>query len=476
MKRPRAHTVFFVLISLMAVAGVCTTFVEDRYPWLRAYLADSSARQADRGPGASVHAADGPTHVLFTFVDHFEPHDQATMDRWMAAYPALASRHRDADGRPPQHSWFWFFGQSDGEESLRFLQQLAQLSFQGLGEVELHLHHFNDTPQTWAQQMTRMLQLSQWTGAMVTAQARPQTAFGFIHGMWALDNSRRGEQCGVNNELILLRRLGCYADFTHPSWGPMHPRIVNRLYYATDNPERPKSYDRGVPMRVGGQAVGDLLIFEGPSVVRWHDWRPRYDHGDITMEEPPTPTRIHAWVDRGIHVQGRPEWVFVKIFTHGAPARDHEAVLGEWADRLHTELEQRYNDGRRYVLHYVTAREAYNIAKAAEAGKEGNPHTYRDSLIPPYANRKLTASVPYELLQWDDARVAVRFLSAPGSRVQVRMRARHVDVSSGAVAESVTADGDDMRMDLRLLDEGLVEFDLQPSAFASQQPNAEPDT
>jgi hypothetical protein len=193
------------------------------------------------------------------------------------------------------------------------------------------------------------------------------------------------------------------------------------------------------------------------------------------MAESPTPERVEAWVRRGIHVKGRPEWVFVKVFTHGALAQDHEAVLGEWADRLHTELEQRYNDGRRYVLHYVTAREAYNIAKAAEAGKEGNPHAYRDFLIPPYANRWLTASVPYELRQWNDERVAVRLLSAPGSRVQVRMRTRQVDVSSGAMAESVTADGDGVRMSLLLLDEGIVEFDLQPSAFASQ-PTAEQGT
>jgi len=461
MTRHRASTALFVLVSLLAMAGIGAKFVDDRYPWLWAYL-------ADQWPGASVDAAEGPTHILFAFVDHFEPHDQATMDRWMSAYPALAGRHRDADGRPPQHSWFWFFSQSDGEESLRFLRQLAQLTYEGFGEVELHLHHFNDTPATWTQQMTRMIQWSQWTGAMVTAQARPQTAFGFIHGMWALDNSRRGEQCGINNELILLRQLGCYADFTHPSWGPMHPRIVNRLYYATDDPQRPKSYDRGVPMRVGAPAAGDLLIFEGPSVVRWHRGRPRYDHGDITMEEPPTPQRIRAWVNRRIHVQGRPEWVFVKVFTHGAVARDHDAVLGEWADRLYTELERRYNDGRRHVLHYVTAREAYNIAKAAEAGRAGNPDAYRDFLIPAYANRWLTASVPYDVLQWEKERVAVRLLSAPGSRVQVRMRARHVEVSGAAVAESIVAEPEGLRMDLLLLDEGVVEFNLQPSAFASQ--------
>ena len=46
-------------------------------------------------------------------------------------------------------------------------------------------------------------------------------------------------------------------------------------------------------------------------------------------------------------------------------------------------LERSYNDGSRYVLHYVTAREAYNIIKAAEAGKSGDPGAWRDFVLPP---------------------------------------------------------------------------------------------
>jgi hypothetical protein len=38
---------------------------------------------------------------------------------------------------------------------------------------------------------------------------------------------------------------------------------------------------------------------------------------------------------------------------------------------------------RKISLHYVTAREAYNIVKAAEDGKGGNPEAYRNYRIPP---------------------------------------------------------------------------------------------
>jgi hypothetical protein len=50
---------------------------------------------------------------------------------------------------------------------------------------------------------------------------------------------------------------------------------------------------------------------------------------------------------------------------------------------MHRELCTRYNDGRDFVLHYVTAREMYNIAFAAMAGERGNPHEYRDYLLSP---------------------------------------------------------------------------------------------
>ena len=64
-----------------------------------------------------------------------------------------------------------------------------------------------------------------------------------------------------------------------------------------------------------------------------------------------------------------------------------DTLLGEAAHAMHSHLERAYNDGTNYVLHYVTARETYNIIKAAEAGKSGNPHAYRDFILPPPPHR-----------------------------------------------------------------------------------------
>ena len=216
--------------------------------------------------------------------------------------------------------------------------------------------------------------------------ARP--AWAFVHGNWALDNSRPdGRWCGVNNELTVLAEEGCYADFTLPSVpDATQTKTVNSIYYATDDPDRPKSHDTGTPVRVGGKPSGHLMIVQGPLGLNWR-WRklgvlPRIENADVRRSSPPRPDRTDLWVRTGIHVAGRRDWVFVKVHTHGTQERDIDTVLGAPVDALFHDLETRYNDGKRHVLHYVTAREMYNIIKAAEAGLEGNPGDYRDYAVP----------------------------------------------------------------------------------------------
>jgi len=82
-------------------------------------------------------------------------------------------------------------------------------------------------------------------------------------------------------------------------------------------------------------------------------------------------------------VEGRPDWVFVKIYTHGAPEHEAASLLGEPGRVLHGELTTRYNDGVHWKLHYVTAREMYNIAMAAVEGHSGDPHAFRAFRLPP---------------------------------------------------------------------------------------------
>lgn len=391
--------------AILALVGVLLAAFAVRYAirarnmqiWLWDYL---RRRRPERGAG--------PVHVMFCFVDHFEPMwkqagldtQRARVDRWCRDYRALAARHRDADGRPPQHTFFY----PEEEYLEEHLDKVAALCADGYGELEIHLHHDNDTEANFVASISRFCTLlHERHGALPRDPQSGALRFGFIHGNWCLDNSRPdGRWCGINNELILLRELGCYADFTLPSApSDTQTRTSNAIYYATDDPLRCKSHDTGVSVRVGGKPSGDLMIMQGPLGLNWRERRfgivPRIENADVRKGCPPTPARVDAWVRTGIHVQGRPEWVFVKVHTHGTQEADMDTLLGPASDAMHTHLEQRYNDGKNYVLHYVTSREVYNIIKAAEAGHSGNPNDFRDFELPPprssWAGQRSVATV-----------------------------------------------------------------------------------
>ncbi|MGH8865542.1 MAG: hypothetical protein ACREVZ_12980, partial [Burkholderiales bacterium] len=303
---------------------------------------------------------------------------------WAGAYPRLCAGRADADGRPPQHTFFFPSEEYRGEH----IEQLVELGRQGLGEIEIHLHHDRDSSSGLRRNLEEFLARLVSHGATPVDPATGRPLWAFVHGNWALDNSRPdGRWCGVNDELTVLASLGCYADFTLPS-APDRTQTstVNSIYYATDDPARPKSHDQGTPVTVGGTPSGQLMIVQGPLGLRWKRRYglpiPAIENGDVRASNPPTPQRVDHWVRTAVHVAGRPEWVFVKIHTHGTKEEDMPTLLGRPAAAMFDHLEGRYNDGVIYRLHYVTAREMYNIARAAERDLAGDPGRYRDLVIP----------------------------------------------------------------------------------------------
>lgn len=387
--------------------------------WLPGYVASAWAR---RGEGSAT----GPVHVMFLTADHFEPGNRAGLvPAWAERYVKLAAAHRDSDGRPPQHTWFYPADQFHRSE----MAELARLCRAGYGEVELHLHHGYDTYDSLKDKLEKAERDFGAAGALTSDQP-PGHAFAFIHGNLSLDNSRGDYFCGVDSEMTLLQEQGCFADFTFPSLErKSQPSMVNRIYYAVDDPSQPGSYlAGGAEMEVGKKHRG-LLIFCGPLVIDFGDWchifYPAIDPADTEPTNLPTPHRVDRWVKAGVHVRGRPEWVFVKTWVHGAKRAAWPIVVGAEADRMFSYLESRYNDGRSYVLHYVTAREAYNIAKAAEAGKTGNPSQYRDYLVKPYLNCASHGEVSGALKDVEQASSPVRSRTANGARTQPRAAVPH---------------------------------------------------
>lgn len=313
-----------------------------------------------------------PTDLILLVADHFEPgNDDAMMQRWVNDYPRLFDPIRDSDGRPPQHTWFYPAEQYKTEQ----VTGILKLADRGYGELELHLHHAGDDSASFKKRLEESVKRLGMQG----------TRWGFVHGNWALDNAIP-ERCGVNDEITILQSMGAYADFTFPAYtSPAQPTTVNSIYYVVDDPSKPKSYDTGQAVTVSRSAPGSgFMIFEGPLQVYWQKGHviPHVDYGG--MEEPSTDLRAGRWDDwiaANVHVQGRPEWVFVKLHTHGAHGRDAQVVLSEKTATFYRDLASEL--ARRHIrLHFVTAREAYNIVRAAEAGKDGNAGQYRDFEIP----------------------------------------------------------------------------------------------
>ena len=73
----------------------------------------------------------------------------------------------------------------------------------------------------------------------------------------------------MNNEIEILRETGCYADFTLPSApSPTQTRKINSIYYAVDDPHRPKSHDWGIDVGSRTRAVRrGLMMIQGPLVL-----------------------------------------------------------------------------------------------------------------------------------------------------------------------------------------------------------------
>jgi hypothetical protein len=332
---------------------------------------------------------DGPRHLLFAFCNHYEPlHGDAPaavgeerVRAWETAYPELAREFRDADGRPPRHSFFF-----PGEQyAPSYLERLAKLGRAGFGEVELHLHHDGDTRDKLRADITRFLGEYAQHGHL-SRDRDGRLRYAFIHGNWCLANARADRRwCGVDDELPLLHATGCFADYTFPSApDECQPNIVNQIYWPTGDLARTRAYESGERARVGDVRSDRILMIEGPLALARRPGRLslRIEAAAITAADPASDARVRSWVAQGIHVGGRPEWVFVKVHTHGAPEPQARSLLGDGGRALHRAL-ARYNDGARWVLHYVTAREMYNIAIAAMEGARGNPSDYRDHVLGP---------------------------------------------------------------------------------------------
>jgi len=315
----------------------------------------------------TLRAAPLLERIWVTVADHFEPKwrspdlttAQSRVALWRSSWPATAERcKRDSFGNTPRHTFF--FPQEEYHPTL--IEPLAEMARAGIADVEVHLHHDGEGRQNFVDRISSFCSILNREHGLLRRR-EGNIAFGFIHGNWALDNSRPdGRWCGLNDEIRVLRDLGCYADFTMPSGdSPTQARLVNTIYYCNGDPYRPKSYDKGIPVIAGGSVEGDLLIISGPLGMRWRDrWLPRLETGELRPGNLATPYRVRRWVELAPRIGGD---TFIKLYTHGAQERNSSALL-------HGVLETAFNllveeaNRRNCSIHFVTAWQMYLAIEA----------------------------------------------------------------------------------------------------------------
>ena len=269
---------------------------------------------------------------------------------WRAAWPEIAARHRDSDGRPPCYAFFY----PEEEYRPELLEPLAEMARLGIADVEVHLHHDQDTEAAFRDRLGTFLQaLHRDHGLLRLADGLIR--FAFIHGNWCLDNSRPdGRWCGLNNEITILREMGCYADFTLPAApDPSQTGLVNVIYRATDDPARPGSHGSGVPIVAGGSDEGDLTLIPGPLGLDWTDrpfLKPRLDTGEVAANHRPSPERVRLWLEVAPRIGSH---IFLKLFSHGAQERNADVLLRGDLDELFSGLGEECGT-RRLRLHYAS--------------------------------------------------------------------------------------------------------------------------
>jgi len=367
-----------------------TEKISHSLPWLTRYPFWRLSRFLQ-----GFRATQQPPHLIVTVANHYEPgwapnggcedrkNQLARVQQWHREARVTAQLIKDVDGTPFRHTAFYPGEQYDPA----LLDVLAEMQAEGLGEVEIHLHHGTEQPDTPQNLKASLIGfrdlLSEKHRCLSRSHPTDIPRYAFVHGNFALANSLGGFGCGVDNEMEILAETGCYIDMTLPSF-PLKAQVpkINAVYQCGRPLSEAVPHRCGPSLRVHG-TVAYPVIMTGPLVFDWSRTRwglpfPRVDDGVLTANYHSDLARLDRWRGAQVSVQGRPEWIFIKLYCHGFFPGDLEATLGDPIRRFWgTALDEGNRTGA-FTVHFASAREAFNIALAAVHGKTGSPHAYRD--------------------------------------------------------------------------------------------------
>lgn len=353
--------------------------------WAPAYLWQQLVRKS----------TPSPFHLIIAIADHFEPYVLPSapktflprqeqilrVKRWCELYPQVFDQWRDRSGSPLKHTYFYPAEHYDPQ----LLDMLSKHCHIGWGEIEVHLHHgvdFPDTAENTRQALVIFRDRLVNHGCLSHLDSSSDPRYGFVHGNWALANSAGGMYCGVDSEIQVLVDTGCYADFTLPS-APNIAQVskINSLYECSEPLGRSGSHRCGQDLACGHTPTTFPLIIQGPLMLRFdrrkHRILPTLENSALTAANPPSSQRLKLWKAARIKVSGRSDWVFVKLHCHAMDPRDTPTLLGQPLVEFLQLLATLEKKGE-FQAHFVTAREMTNIALAACAGKSGDPSDFKN--------------------------------------------------------------------------------------------------
>jgi hypothetical protein len=272
---------------------------------------------------------------------------------------------------------------------------------EGLGDVEVHLHHGVGEPDT-AENLKRSLiefrdVLASEHKCLSRMEGEGGPMYAFVHGNHALANSYGGKFCGVDNEMQILQETGCYVDMTLPS-APERSQVpmLNKIYEFGLPITEKESHRKGSNVATSGNRPQLPLIFTGPLVFDWSRWAERYfvpriENGALMNNQSIDLARLNRWASANITVEGQPDWVFVKLFCHGFVDSDQSACIGEDAIKFFSDVIEHGDRTGNFKVYFATAREACNMVMAAIDGKTGAPGAFRDYRLKAIMNERLAS-------------------------------------------------------------------------------------
>lgn len=364
------YIIVFLVIAILGIWVILKS--RNMHLWIVSYIKQKLA--------AKIDLKDKTKHIYVCLADHHEPYfEQATKEKahervtkWVTGYRQVAYKHTDSDGRHPQHSYFY----PEEEYDEWVLDQIQNICEEGLGDVDIHLHHDNDTAENLEKTLNNFNKLLSEKHNLLRKDENGKLIYGFIHGNWALDNSRPdGRWCGIDNELDVLINTGCQYDMTMPSApSDTQTKTINSIYIAKEDGHC-KSHNTGRLLSVGDWKKEDeLLMIQGPLTLNWKSRKlgliPRIESSELSNDAPPNPYRVELWESCGISVKQAENHIFIKLHTHGLQDWNIEMFFdNNGFDTLWSSLENKYKNKPGYKLHYVTAWEMYETIKSIAHGE-----------------------------------------------------------------------------------------------------------